>query len=230
MKFSRFTSTVLETRELSPTVKHIRFSTPEDFSHNPGQFISMLLEHEGREVRKPYSIASAPAPGYVELCVKLVEGGLGSTHLHNLSVGDEVNFIGPMGIFKVRDKEKPITFICTGTGIAPFRAMIPFLLKEGHSNVRLFMGFRFEEEILYVDEFAQMAKEHDGFDFHYCVSRPHGDYSGEVGRVQALVENHSKGYEGDFYLCGLFDMIKETGAFLRSHGVERSCIRFERYD
>jgi len=230
MRFMRFGSKVLDVKELTPTVKHLRFSTPEDFIYNPGQFISLLLDVEGKEVRKPYSIASAPHPGFVELCVKLVEGGVGSTFLHNLKTGDDVKFIGPMGMFKVVNTSVPITFICTGTGIAPFRAMIPQLLKEGHTNVRLFLGFRFEEEILYTHEFKELAKQYEGFEFHFCVSRPHGTYRGETGRVQPLVEKHSKDYEGDFYLCGLFDMIKETGAFLSSKGVDKKHIRFERYD
>ncbi len=230
MRFIRFGSKVLEVKQLTPTVKQLRFSTPEDFTHLPGQFVSLLLDVDGKEVRKPYSIASAPQKGWIELCVKLVEGGVGSTYLHGLSVGDEVKFIGPMGMFRIKDKDAAITFICTGAGIAPFRAMIPWLLEQGHTDVRLFMGFRYEEEILYASEFKQLAKKYEGFTLHYCVSRPHGIYHGETGRVQGLVEKHSETYDGDFYLCGLFDMIKETGAFLSSHGVDKSRIRFERYD
>lgn len=225
--FLTFTSKVVDTISISPSVKHITFSVPEGFTFLPGQFVSLLFEHNGNRIRRPYSIASTPG-GAIEICVKLIENGPGSTLLCSLNVGDEVEFMGPLGRFVLREI-KDCIFVCTGTGVGPFRSMIPGLI-EAKKEVTLLAGYRNEEEELYKSEFEKLS-EKEGFSYHVILSQPSQEYKGRIGRVQKLVDEFvTSKFKGDIYICGLHDMIAEVGKLLISKGIKREQIIFERYD
>src|SRR5574342_611633 len=52
------------------------------FDFEPGQFLSIFVDKEGKTISRPYSIASSPTEkDAVELCIKVVEGGFMSNYL-----------------------------------------------------------------------------------------------------------------------------------------------------
>ena len=64
--------------------------------------------------------------------------------------------------------------MATGTGVTPYRAMLPRfekLLAAGDREVVLLYGARNETELLYGEEFEAFAQSHPGFTFHGCLSR-----------------------------------------------------------
>ena len=235
-KVMKFSSRVKKVDDITATVRVVTFTLPEDFAFNAGQFISLILETPDGEIRKPYSIASPPLRnGTLDLCVKRVEGGFSSNFLHQLKGGEEIKIIGPMGRFGVVDAacDKDIVFIATGTGISPFRAIIPTLLREGHQNqVMLLTGVRHEHETLFVDEWRELQQKYNNFTHINTISQPKdANYSGETGRVQNLIEKYvPKDFDGYFYICGLWTMISETEKLLRARGVPQDKILYERYD
>jgi len=91
--------------------------------------------------------------------------------------------------------------------------------------------YKFENEIIHDKFFKELSSKYPNFEYHVIISRDE-NYSGEKGRVQNLLEkNISKEFAGDFYLCGLFDMIKEIGIILTTERkVLKDRIIFERYD
>ena len=236
-KVLSFNSTLLTVRQLTPRVRHFRFSTPEGFTFTPGQYVMMQISLPGGlTVKKQYSISSTPADtGYLETTVTQVEGGRSSTYLHSLSVGAAVAMQGPFGLFTVREHERGLdkVFISTGTGITPFRSMIPSLLAAGATErILLLTGYRFEDGVLFQDEWQSLAKRHKNFSHHATISRPADPaFKGQRGRVQTLVkELVQEDFTGVCYLCGLSEMITEAAQLLLSMGVQKERIRFERYD
>ncbi|MFQ5474990.1 MAG: ferredoxin--NADP reductase [Candidatus Nanoarchaeia archaeon] len=225
MKPTKFGSTLLETKDLTPTVFLLAFSVPDDFSFEPGQYVSIAIPVEGN-VRRSYSIASGPdKKRRIELCIKRVEHGVGSNFLHGLKPGDSVEMLGPLGNFKIKDKSKDLIFIATGSGIAPFRSMIPTV----KGKVILLSGVRYEDEVLFADEWTALEKERD-FKHHQIISRPRDpDYSGEKGHVQQLFKHIPEGFNGHFYLCGLWLMIEESVKALEEKGFRKEQIFYERY-
>lgn len=225
-KLMKFESDVLEVGKPTPTVRLLTLSVPEDFQFESGQFINLRLQ----DLRRSYSIASDPQKGRIQLCMKLVDGGEASDIFKTVKKGDQFSLTGPMGLFKIKDPEKDMVFVSTGTGISPLRSMIKTLLRHGHTGrITLLTGYRHEEEVLFDDEFSKLAEEHPNFSYHHIISRPNGGAA--KGRVQDLIQqNIPEDFEGDFYLCGLYDMIKETKQLLLSRGVAEERIRFERYD
>ena len=232
-KIHRFESDILKIEDLTPTVKNICISKPSDFKFSAGQFITLIFNIDGKDMRRAYSIASDPSLGHIELCIKKVEGGLACNFLHNMKKGDKIKTIGPAGRFILEGIEgEDIVFISTGTGIAPFRSMIFELLNLNYQGrIYLLNGFRYENEILYKKELAELSEKHSNFINYTIISRPSESYIGEIGRVQNLIQNHiAENFEGRFFLCGLSEMVNDVKLFLLSKGIPQTKIHCERYD
>lgn len=234
MPIKIFESIVLQNRMLTSTVTNLKFSLPKGFTFKAGQYLSISrINEEGKKLRTPYSIATAPGSGTGEFCVKLVENGKASNFIKNLKEGDKIELFGPAGKFVVRDssKEKNICFVSTGTGISAFASMIPSLLHEGFSNkLVLVKGFRDEEDVLYDSEFKKLEKEYSNFEFHNVLSQPKDASFENKGYVQDFLEKNMVDFKGDFYLCGLNEMINSVLRKLEGWGFDSKNIFFEEYD
>jgi ferredoxin-NADP reductase len=232
--FETYDVTVEAAELLSPHNKHLRFRLPagREIHFQAGQFVQMFIPlADGKERRTAYSIASSPREtGFFELCVTRVEGGESSTYLHGLKVGEAARCMGPLGTFKFVEDGRDSVFISTGSGIAPFRAMINDRLERGKADpMYLIFGNRFVEDILYRKEWEALALAHGNFKALFTLSRAAWD--GPKGYVQAHIDDFvpdpsSKNY----YVCGLQNMIESVRQKLETLGVPKERIRFERYD
>src|SRR5450755_4653128 len=109
----------------------IKVNELESFIFKAGQFVTLDLPiHEQKNKRwRSYSIASWPDGSNVfELLIVLLHGGAGTNYIFNeWQEGSDLSFRGPQGVFTLPDPiEKDLFFICTGTGIAPFRSMATY--------------------------------------------------------------------------------------------------------
>ncbi len=119
-----------------------------------GQYMTIGVMVEGKIVQRPYSVASAPAvagsDGY-EFYVRLVEGGTFTPLLWRLPIGHAMRMIGPKGKFMLQpDDERTHIFISSGTGNAPFVAMMRQLLIDGRPRPVVFLnGVSYADELGY---------------------------------------------------------------------------------
>jgi CDP-4-dehydro-6-deoxyglucose reductase len=211
----------------------------ESFDFKPGQFVTLDLPiHEQKNKRwRSYSIASAPdGTNVFELVIVLLEGGLGTQYLFNdVVVGSELLLRGPQGKFTLPEPiMEDLYLICTGTGIAPFRAMAHFLHKHKlpHQHIHLIFGCRTLQDGLYVDELKQLEKDEPGFHFHPCYSReetvPAGAHKGYVHPVYEELSNNGKN-PAKFYLCGWKVMVDEAKQRILAMGYDKKAIHLELY-
>ena len=232
-KSKTFEAEILHTKILSPDVKLIKLSTPEDFEFIPGQFILVSFKKQGKPIRRAYSIASdSSKKGYIELTIKKISGGVASTYLHNLKVGDIIKIQGPFGEFTAEDSDKDVVFISVGVGICPFRSIINHLIQSGFEHkITLITGHRYEDEILYKDEFEHLASNYKNFRYFIIINRPRKlDYAGERGYVQKLVEKYiPRNSQSLFYLCGFGEMIDQVHDILLEMEISKQNIHFEKY-
>ncbi|MCL5005786.1 MAG: FAD-dependent oxidoreductase [Acidobacteria bacterium] len=236
MSLSHHEAFLRSVRYTNERTKHFEFqvSNGHRFDFQPGQFISLELEPNGKKIRRPYSIASAPrADNGFDLCVNILPEGRASSWLFHLKPGDAIRFSGPFGFFTLREPSDAVSaFIATGTGIAPIRAMLQQLYsRPHHSEVWLIFGVRKEPDILYREEFEKIAEEHPGFHFVPTLSRPDPGWTGHTGYVQRHVVRYladKKGFHA--YICGLRKMIDDVSQELRSMGYDRKALSYEKYD
>jgi len=228
----KFESGILEIIELSPSVKHLKIFVPSEFIFIPGQYISFIMEIDGKKLRRPYSISSPPSEkGYADLCIKIVENGLASEMINEMQVDDKIEVLGPLGEFTIKNKDKDLVFISSGSGIGPFRSMIRDLLENNFEyNITLLTGYRSEEDILYDNELTQLSEEHENFEYKTVLSQPSEVYEGPTGRVQDLIKSLEIPNQADYYICGLNDMILSVRQLLVKKGVEMKDIYSEKYD
>ncbi len=238
-QFKTFEAQVLRSSPLSEFTRHLELevSGTTKFGFVPGQWLSVKANTpDGEEITRAYSIASPPSEnGQVAFCLNRVEDGFMSNHLCNLKEGEKVTFQGPFGDFTLRPPLRDTVFIATGTGVAPFRSILQWLLadKERHQGreFRLLFGARNTEDIYYREEFEQLAANHSNFHFLPTLSRAEETWKGLRGYVQQhLGEIVGMRTDMHAYICGLDKMVKANRDLLKSLGWDRTSIRFEKYD
>lgn len=223
--------------ELTPTVRTFRFRLPEGkwIPFKAGQFCMVHIPGEGKVLKKAYSICSAPfEEGYIDLCVKLVEGGYATNWFWKLSEGAEVAVTLPYGGFLIHEPiDYDAVFVATGTGLAPLRSMIKTLLRDGcEKKITLIFGVRHEDEVFYADEFRALEKKHPNFGFFPTVSRPRDSksWTGDVGYVQETLRKQIKDpVNRRIFVCGLIPMIEAVEKAASDIGFDKKQIHYEKY-
>jgi ferredoxin-NADP reductase len=219
---------------LSPDIRHFVFEVPEvaALEFEPGQFVSLVEHIRGKEVTRAYSLAAPPAGNRFELCLNLVHDGMFSPYLFALRPGDPVTVKTILGTFVWRKPVRDSVLVATGTGIAPFRAMLMDLFgRPCAASVTLIFGARHPHGLVFDSEFALMAARQANFRYMPTVTRPDSGWTGRAGRVQPLLEEVlGDRRDVDVYLCGLKAMVEETRSLLKARGFERKQIIAEKFD
>jgi ferredoxin-NADP reductase len=238
-KAMRIQAKLVRKISLTHDVIELHFVPEPAFTFVSGQFVSILVPGAGpggRDLRRAYSIASEPEldqkTGLFELCVKLVEGGPGTTFLNSLTVGQSMTAMAPYGDFVYKPKpNQHVVMIATGTGIAPFRSMIKSNLFKANppASAVLLFGARTLNDLLYTDELKKyLGSDH----FIQTLSQAPATDVVQHGRVTDYLRKNSEKIHWkttDFYLCGNGAMIDEIKKILSEHGVEKNQIHQEVY-
>ena len=110
-------------------------------------------------------------PGFMD-----VNPGIASSYIFTLKPGDKVTMSGPYGDFHpIFDSKKEMIWVGGGAGMAPLRAQIMHMTKTLHTTDRelhYFYGARALNEVFYLQDFQQLAKDFPNFHFHLALDRP----------------------------------------------------------
>ena len=235
-----------ESHMIAPAVRHMSFERADGkpFAFVPGQFVQIHFHYaDGKPTKRSYSVATigdgsvAPVER-VEIAVSYVEGGAATALLSDLAEGGTVDASGPYGRFCLMDADtnKRYLLVGTGTGVTPYRAMLPKIreaIATRGCTFELVYGARNEGELLYGEEFEAFAREVPGFTFHPCFSRQMRETprpNDRSGRVHvALAELKPDAAHDIAYLCGNPDMVDQAFALLKEAGLPVPHIRREKY-
>ena len=134
---------------------------PALFHHEPGQFITLQLQIDGRFVSRCYTISSPPTrPHLLGITVKRQPGGLVSNWLHDEMVpGKRISAEGPFGVFSIaRRPAAKYLFLSGGSGITPVMSMTRTLYDMGSDADVVFVhSARTPSDIIFRRELEAIA-------------------------------------------------------------------------
>lgn len=220
----------------------IAFTVPaelaSEFKFIPGQYITIRITLDGKEIRRSYSICASPESNELVVAVKEVENGLFSNYAtKKLKVGDVLEVAPPEGKFILQtatSHQKNYVAFVAGSGITPVMSMIKSVLfKEVHSKFVLVYGNKTAEDTIFKAEIDSLLEKYpERFFVQYVFSQKIlGD--AVLGRIEKpivnlILKNKFKNIEFDgFYLCGPEPMVETVTNVIRENGYEASKIHFE---
>ena len=238
---------IVEIKQETHNVRSFKFSYPHGFEYLPGQFIMINLNVMQNElpkfIKRSYSLSSAPTQEkHIETIVKLM--GIGSQKLFEHMKGDELEIIGPYGMFTFQEDVSNvlhgrhlnhIILLAAGSGITAPLSIARYILD---SNLPLKVSFIYSNktshDIIAREELERMAAEHENFSLFMTVTRPEEDpdWHGLLGRIdekliKAAVHDVS---DSLFYLCGPGEFVDNCARLLSSLGADAKQIKTEKYE
>jgi Na+-transporting NADH:ubiquinone oxidoreductase subunit F len=233
-----FSATVKSTRSLTYDIKEVRMTLndPAEIAQRPGQYVQIQAPSPDGPVFRAYSISSAVyEPNEVEVVVRLIPGGIGSTYIHNLNVDDPVVFTGPYGEFRLNE-DPSVEIVCVGggAGMAPMKNIIYTIYDRWpERSCWLFFGCRTTKDIFYLKEFQQLEREHPNFHVVYALSDelgPDEKWDGETGFIHLSVDKHLEaGKPRQAFLCGPPLMIEAVTRVLEEKGIHSEDIFYDEF-
>jgi ring-1,2-phenylacetyl-CoA epoxidase subunit PaaE len=210
----------------------------DTFGFEHGQNITIKKTIGGEEVRRSYSICTAPFENKLTVAVKKVDDGKFSHYANtDLKAGDELDVLPPTGKFNTAlnaENSKQYLAFAAGSGITPVVSIIKTTLyTEPKSSFTLVFGNRGRSSIIFFEELEALKNKYiDRFNFINILSREKTDAPLNSGRIDInkLTElDKILGYAGvdEFFICGPEEMIFCVKDFLEQRGVDKKKIHFE---
>jgi ferredoxin/flavodoxin---NADP+ reductase len=236
-------ATLVQRQDLTPDVASV-FVLPDrrGAGYAPGQYATLGLAAAGGLIQRPYSMAAPhPPDGAWEFHVRRVRGGALTELLWELPVSSRLRLGAPRGRFTPDPSdERARLFVATGTGIAPFIAMIRDDLAAGRRRRTVVVhGVAHADELGFVDLLASLAADRESLICYVpTISRPNDPrnrgWSGAIGRAEAIVAGHWDVAGLDpattvAYLCGNPGMVAAAQAALAARGLAAADVHTESY-
>lgn len=224
----------------------IRFGVPpelrNDFAFKAGQHLTLRATIDGEEVRRNYSLCTAPADGDWMVTVKRIGGGIFSNWVGDqLKPGDTVEVMVPHGSFTTdfdAGRSRHLVGIAGGSGITPVMSLIRTLLREEpNSRFTLLYGNRDSSSVIFLEKLAGLKDKHLGrFEIYHFLDAEEQDielFNGMLNRerleeaISSLVPN-AVDVDG-WFICGPGPMMDAAEGMLLDRNIKKDRIHIERF-
>lgn len=208
--------------------------------YRAGQFLTLIIRHNGHEVRRSYSLSSTSGET-LRLTIKRVQNGEISRYLHDtLRVGDVITSLYPAGRFTFDENQTgDVVLFGAGSGITPLFGLIKQALREeSPRNVMLLYSSPNERNIIFQRELNDLQSQFpDRFRLIYLLSNPTEDWIGLRGRLNNVMLERllpeligaSNPETLRFYVCGPGDYMRMIQFTLVFSGFRPEQIRRENF-
>jgi ferredoxin-NADP reductase/DMSO/TMAO reductase YedYZ heme-binding membrane subunit len=223
----------------TPEVRTFRLVPPGTtlpFQHLPGQFLTLRLNLDGRDVRRSYTIASSPTrSAYCELTIKREEQGYVSRYLHDvMREGATFNVSAPAGRFTFTGAEaKEIVMIAGGVGITPLMAKIRYLTDIAWpGKIHLVYSVKTERDIIFRSELEELQRRFANLKVDVTLTREvSAEWAGKRGRLSAemLMSLVPDIAQSRVHLCGPTEMVEPLKKALRELGLADEQMKSEAF-
>jgi ring-1,2-phenylacetyl-CoA epoxidase subunit PaaE len=237
--------TVIDVKRVTQDAVSIVFDVPShlqaDYVFRPGQYLTLRTTLNGQEVRRAYSICSAPDDGELRVAVKRVDSGLFSSWINEqLRPGTTLDVMTPTGRFgfaKPTTGEGIYAAFAAGSGITPVLSILRgTLARELKSRFFLFYGNRRTQDVLFREELEDLKDRFlDRLSVFHILSQEEQDLAilnGRIDRekINSLLRNLVPARLIDHaFICGPSGMIDELQAALGDLGLAEEQIHVERF-
>lgn len=224
----------------------LRFAVPEElvssFAGQAGQHVVLRAEIDGAEVRRSYSLVSAPGELPLRIGVRQHDRGQMSRYLASLQPGDELEVMPPNGSFvstidAADGASRRYVAFAAGCGITPVLALIKAkLASEPACEWVLFYGNRSAARAMFLEELLGLKDRYmDRFSVHFVMSREPQQVALFNGRLDGARLGQLAGTflvpasTDEFFLCGPDDMISTISDGLVALGVALERVHTEHF-
>ena len=238
LNVKEYRSRVSEVVDLTYDMREVTLELvdPQEITQRAGQYVQIQALGPDGPVYRAYSIASPPSmKNHVRLVVRIVPGGIASTYIHGLRVGDEVSFTGPYGEFQLNDNPQvPVVCVGGGAGMAPMTNIIRTIFERWPDRkCELYFGCRSTKDVFYLNEFKTYEKDHPNFHVHYALSDPleaEEKWDGDSGFIHLSLDKRFR-EEGkrQAFLCGPPPMIDAVIEVLHNKGLQDQDIFYDKF-
>ncbi|SEH90617.1 Ferredoxin-NADP reductase [Mycolicibacterium rutilum] len=149
------------------------------FDYEPGQYIGIGVQIDGRFRWRSYSLTSAPSrtSRTITITVKAMPEGFLSTHLvDGLAPGTVVRLAAPQGNFTMPDPAPAkVLFLTGGSGITPVMSMLRTLARRDQiTDIVHLHSAPTESDVMFAAELGELAAAHAGYRLQVRATRTEG--------------------------------------------------------
>jgi len=147
----------------------VAFAIPDElksaFAFQAGQYVTLRAEVGDQELRRSYSLCSAPHHDEWRVAIKRVDDGMFSQWAHALlQSGATIDVLPPDGHFTLppgNDKPRHVLLLAAGSGITPTMSILTTLLEtEPLSRVTLVYGNRRVKDIIFKEQIEDLRDQY----------------------------------------------------------------------
>ena len=235
---------VTDIRRETEDTYSVAFDVPaelaEAYAFAPGQHLTIrVAADDGTELRRSYSICSAPHEGELRIAVKHIPGGVFGTRVaEQLRPGDLLDVMTPAGRFTAPldpAHDKHYLGVAAGSGITPVISLVKAILaSEPASRFTLVYGNRGVASIIFRDELDDLKNRYLGrFQVIHVLSRESQDVPLLNGRISGDKLRQLAGTLVDVagvdeaFLCGPEPMTLEVREALVDLGLQPEHVHLE---
>lgn len=234
---------VSDIRRETDSCVSIALQVPEadraDFVYHAGQYITFKQVIGGEELRRSYSICSAPHEGELRVAVKAVEHGRFSNWANTeLKVGNVLETMPPMGNFMFQPdatQNRHVVAFAAGSGITPMMSIMKTLLaEEPNSRFTLIYGNQRVASIIFKEDIEALKNKYtERLQVIHVLSREKLESDLHYGRIgcdkcdQLFGALLSLEEVDQYFLCGPEAMILDVKGWLNDKGVPAERVKFE---
>lgn len=228
----RITRVVRETADAVSLVLDVPEHCSSEFRYQAGQFLTVRVTLDGRELRRCYSMSSAPVQDELQITVKRDPGGAVSNWINDTAAeGVELHAAPPEGRFVLReasDAADVLVAFAGGSGITPIISLVRTVLATSSRPIRLFYANRARESAIFARVLDGLADAHPD----RLVIVHHFDEDGGVvtpSAIEHFIDPVDPVDSADYYICGPAPFMETVEKAVLKSGAPGTRVHLERF-
>ncbi len=225
----RIRRVVRETADAVSLVLDVPECCSHRFQYKAGQFLTLRVSVGGRDLRRCYSMSSAPVEDELRITVKRDPGGVVSNWINDTAAaGDELHAAPPEGRFTLTESDsspRELVAFAGGSGITPIMSLVRTALAGSDRTVKLFYANRGRDSVIFSEPLARLAEQHAD----RLTVEHHYDEDAGVVTASAVESFAARVGDADFYVCGPTPFMDTVEAALLGAGVPKQRLHLERF-